>query len=147
YLTRTLDLRVMAAMSQNGIRSDLPFSINLNIATLLSPEFRRFDALVPPNLRGRMVVEIHKLDVFADIGAYIFARDFLHDKGYKLCLDGLTHHTLPFFDENRLGLDYFKIYWAPEGLNAAHPSTYPQIRELIARYSPKRIVLCRAEDE
>ncbi len=147
YLTLTLDQRVLAQKLADGVRGDRPFSLNLNVATLLSPEFRRFDAMVPPELRRRSVIEIHKNDVFGDIGAYIFARDFLHDRGYLLCLDGLTHHTLPFFDRNRLGLDLFKIYWAPEGLNAAHPSSYPEIRDLVAQYGATRIVLCRCESE
>jgi hypothetical protein len=147
YLTRTLDKRVLAMMLMDGIRDDIPFSLNLNISTVLSPEFRRFNDVVPSHLRGRMVIEIHKVDVFSDIGAYIFARDFLHERGYRLCLDGLTHHTLPFFDNNKLGLDLFKIYWAPEGLNTAHPSSYNDIRALIAEYGSTHTSLCRCENE
>jgi hypothetical protein len=147
YLTRTLDKRVLVTMAEGNINKNIPFSLNLNISTLLSPEFRRFDDLVPQNLRGKAVIEIHKVDVFADIGAYIFARDFLHDRGYKLCLDGLTHHTLPFFDHNRLSLDYFKIYWGPEGLNTAHPSSYADIAWLLKDFGPTRTILCRAESE
>jgi hypothetical protein len=147
YLTRTLDKRMLSLLSKDGVRPDMPFSLNLNITTLLSPEFRKFDARVPDHLRGKCLVEIHKVDVFSDMGAYIFARDFLHDRGYKLCLDGLTHHTLPFFDKHELGLDYFKIYWAPEGLNAADPTTYPEIAKMIADYGQKRVILCRAENE
>jgi hypothetical protein len=147
YLTRTLDKRVLSTMLMDGIRDDLPFSINLNISTVLSPEFRRFNDNVPAHLRGKLVIEIHKVDVFSDIGAYIFARDFLHERGYRLLLDGLTHHTLPFFDSYKLGLDLFKIYWAPEGLNTAHPSTYPDIKQMIMEYEPKRTILCRCENE
>lgn len=147
YLTRTLDKRVLAMMLMDGIRDDIPFSLNLNIATVLSPEFRRFNDMVPAHLRGKLVVEIHKVDVFSDIGAYIFARDFLHERGYRLLLDGLTHHTLPFFDRNKLGLDLFKIYWTPEGLNTAHPSSYADIRRMLAEYGAKRTILCRCESE
>jgi hypothetical protein len=147
YLSRTLDKRMLNVMSAQGFSRDLPFSLNLNIETLLSPEFRSFDERVPAALRGRMVIEIHKVDVFSDIGAFIFARDFLHDRGYRLCLDGLTHHTLPFFDRNRLGLDLFKIYWAPEGLKAAHASSHDAIRALVEEYGPDHTILCRAEDE
>jgi EAL domain-containing protein (putative c-di-GMP-specific phosphodiesterase class I) len=147
YLSRTLDKRVLNLMATQGLRGDLPFSLNLNVETLLSTEFRRFDEMVPANLRGQVVIEIHKVDVFSDIGAFIFARDFLHDRGYRLCLDGLTHHTLPFFDRNRLGLDLFKIYWAPEGLKAAHPSNHDAIHALIDEYGPDHTILCRAENE
>lgn len=147
YLTRTLDKRVLSALSKDGIRDDIPFSLNLNIGTVLSPEFRRFNDTVPAHLRGKFVVEIHKNDVFSDIGTYLFARDFLHERGYRLLLDGLTHHTLPFFDRVKLGLDLFKIYWGPEGLNTAHPSSYDEIRSMIGEYGAKRIILCRCDSE
>lgn len=147
YLTRTLDKRVLSALAKDGIRDDIPFSINLNIGTVLSPEFRRFNDTVPAHLRGKFVIEIHKNDVFSDIGTYLFARDFLHERGYRLLLDGLTHHTLPFFDRVKLGLDLFKIYWTPEGLNTAHPSSYDEIRQMIGDYGAKRIILCRCENE
>ena len=147
YLTRTLDLRMLAMLTADGIAEDVPVSLNLNLSTLLSPEFGKFDAIVPSSLRGKMVVEIHKVDVFSDIGAFIFARDFLHEHGYRLCLDGLTHHTLPFFDRNKLGLDLFKIYWAPEGLKTAHPSSYPEIAARLKDFGARHIVLARAENE
>jgi hypothetical protein len=147
YLTRTLDKRVLAAMCYDGIKEDIPFSLNLNISSLLSPEFRRFDSEVPNTLRGKCLIEIHKVDVFSDIGAFLFARDFLHNRGYQLCLDGLTHHTLPFFDNNQLGLDYFKIHWAPEGLNSAHAFHYPEIKQMISEYGSDRVILCRCDSD
>lgn len=147
YLTRTLDKRMLAMMVADGIPEDVPFSLNLNMATLLSPEFGKFDAAVPQTLRGKMVIEIHKVDVFSDIGTFIFARDFLHEHGYRLCLDGLTHHTMPFFDRNKLGLDLFKIYWAPEGLKTAHPSHYPEIAARLKDFGARHIILARAENE
>lgn len=147
YLTRTLDKRVLSMLLSGGIKGDTPFSLNMNVDTLISPEFRRFDELVPLAMRGRMVIELHKNDVFSDMGAYMFARDFLHDRGYRLCLDGLTHHTLPFFDRNKLGIDLFKIYWAPEGLKNLPPTGYAAVTKLIKEYGDSRTVLCRCESE
>lgn len=147
YLSRTLDKRVMAFMVKDGLDGSLPFSLNLNVETILSPEFRSFDQAVPQALRGQMVIELNKVDVFSDIGAYLFARDLLRARGYKLCLDGLTHHTLPFFDRTTLDLDYVKIFWTPEGLKTAHPSALPAIRAVLADFGPQRAILCRCESE
>lgn len=147
YLTRTLDKRVLSMLASSTMKSDVPFSLNLNVDTLLTPEFRKFDDMVPVALRGRLVIELHKNDVFSDIGAYIFARDYLHDRGYRLCLDGLTHHTLPFFDRNKLGLDLFKIYWAPEGLKTIPAANYDAVRKMISEYGEDRTILCRCESE
>jgi len=147
YLTRTLDKRVLTLMANTGINPDMPFSLNLNVQTLLSPEFSKFDALVPAQLRGKTVIEIHKVDVFSDMGAFLFARDFLHDKGYLLCLDGLTQHTLPFFDKNKLGLDYFKVFWAPDGLKTASAPALAEIKNLLIEFGEKRTILCRCDNE
>ena len=147
YLTRTLDKRVLTLMATMGINPDMPFSLNLNIQTLLSPEFSKFDALVPAQLRGKTVIEIHKVDVFSDMGAFLFARDFLHDKGYLLCLDGLTQHTLPFFNKNKLGLDYFKVFWAPDGLKTASAPALAEIKNLLSEFGEKRTILCRCDNE
>ncbi len=147
YLTRTLDKRVLVLMANGGIHPDMPFSLNLNIQTLLSPEFATFDSLVPPQLRGKTVIEIHKLDVFSDMGAFLFARDFLRDRGYLLCLDGLTQHTLPFFDKNKLGLDFFKVFWASDGLKTAPPHALAEIKNLLTEFGEKRTILCRCDNE
>lgn len=147
YLTRTLDKRVLSVLMASGIKADTPFSINMNIETLLSPEFRRFDEAVPQGLRGKMVIELHKNDVFGDMGAYIFARDLLHERGYRLCLDGLTQHTLPLIDRDRMGLDLFKVYWAPEGLKTLLDGNYQPVRALIKGYGEGRTILCRCESE
>ncbi|MBY0429372.1 MAG: hypothetical protein K2Q32_09160 [Alphaproteobacteria bacterium] len=147
YLTRTLDKRVLTLMANGGINPEVPFSINLNIQTLLSPEFSKFDALVPAQLRGKTVIEIHKVDVFSDVGAFIFARDFLRERGYLLCLDGLTQHTLPFFDKNKMGLDFFKVFWAPDGLKTANAASLGELKNLVAEFGEKRIILCRCDSE
>ncbi|NDE91124.1 MAG: hypothetical protein EB059_08340, partial [Alphaproteobacteria bacterium] len=147
YLTRTLDKRLLTVMANSGITPDMPFSMNLNIQTLLSPEFTKFDALVPLSLRGKTVIELHKVDVFSDIGAYMFARDFVRERGYLLCLDGLTQHTLPFFEKNKLGLDYYKIYWGADGLKIAGAQTLADTKNLLAEFGENRIILCRCDND
>lgn len=163
YLTRTLDKRMLGYLSQHAARNErargpqgaeqktLPFSVNLTLATVLSPEFRTFDERLPEGVRGQVTVEVQASDMFGDISAYMFARDYLRTRQYRICLDGLTHHTLPLFDFGRLGVDYAKIHWGsqgrPDGLNAAHPSSHREIAALIARIGAKHAILCRCEDE
>ena len=40
---------------------------------------------------------------------YLLARKFVQDKGYRLCLDGLTHKTFDMFDRGWLGADIVRI--------------------------------------
>lgn len=45
-------------------------SINLNVSTLLSPDFLTFDSNVKAGQRGTIVLELQKIDIFADLGAF-----------------------------------------------------------------------------
>ena len=122
YLTQTLDRRVLALLRRND-DSNLAhsYSLNLNISTLLSPEFQAFDQNLRSGSRGSIVIEIEKVDIFNDIGSYIFARDFVRERGYRICLDGVTALTLPFIDRERLGIDLVKVFWSPDLGDPARP--------------------------
>ena len=146
YLTHTLDKRMMAMLTKNGPPRDRPFSINLNVSSVLSPEFRRFDEIVLPQVRGRPMIEFSKLDVFADMGAFVFARDFLHERGYRVCLDGLTHLTLPYCNRARLGFDLIKIFWRPEGIEDMQAEMLPAVRDIVMEAGQARVILCRCEN-
>lgn len=147
YLTQTLDRRVLAILARDSSRTERAFSVNLNVATLLSPEFQRFDQVVAPHLRGRLVIELQKVDIFEDMGAFMFARDFIRERGYKLCLDGLTHMTLPFIDREKLGFDLIKVYWSPEFASSLKPGLLDGLKAQVARAEHARVILCRCDSE
>ncbi len=67
YLTHILDYRLMDMLVHEGVKSDRPFSLNLNVSTVLSPEFTKFETIITPQLRGRLVIEFNKIDVMADM--------------------------------------------------------------------------------
>lgn len=146
YLTLTLDERIMYMLMRDGIRTTRPFSINLNISSVLTPAFQKFEQSITPQLKGRLVIELNKLDVFSDMGSFLFVRDYLHDHGFRLCLDGLTHHTLPYYNRQRLGFDLVKLYWTPSALDTMLPSQKPEIRNLIMDTGQAHTILCRCDD-
>ncbi|HLN22737.1 MAG TPA: hypothetical protein VK558_02000 [Patescibacteria group bacterium] len=146
-LTETLDRRVLSLLNKHDDRTVAgDVSINLNVQTLLSPEFLTFDDNIKASMRGTIVLELQKVDVFADLGAFLFARDFAHDRGYRICIDGVNVESLPFVDRERLGLDLVKIVWDPlmvEGIlpNGSTLSSY------IDRCGPSRAILCRCDNQ
>jgi hypothetical protein len=143
HLTETLDRRVLSLLNKHDDRTLAgDISINLNVATLLSPEFLVFDDNIRAGMRGTIVLELQKIDIFADLGAYLFARDFAHDRGYRICIDGLTHQTLPFVDRERLGADLVKVIWEPD---LADPTRAAAFGEAIKRCGPARVILCRCD--
>ena len=146
YLTRTLDRRMLAMLGKTDhitISGDISF--NLNVSTLLSQEFLGFDDNVPASRRGHMVVELQKLDIFADLGAYTFAREFVQERGYRICIDGLTHQTMSMIDRERLGADMVKLVWHPEMADRGE-EVQSEVRSMIQRTGENRVVLCRCDD-
>jgi hypothetical protein len=140
-LTETLDRRVLSLLNKHDDRTlEGDISINLNVSTILSPEFLVFDDNVKAGMRGTIVLELQKVDIFADLGAYLFARDFAHDRGYRICVDGLTYAQLPFVDRERLGADLIKLVWDPSLTEEKDKKT-----DALKRIGVTRIILCRCD--
>ena len=99
HLTETLDLRVLKLLTQADDRNLLSsFSVNLNVGTLLSRKFAEFDTSLRTGGRGMIVIELQLIDIYSDVANYMFARDFVRERGYRVCIDGVTHQSLPLVD-------------------------------------------------
>jgi len=121
-LTRVLDRRMLALLSApHELRGAGPFSLDLNVGSLLSPEFLRFDSVLPGALRGRIVLDLQPADVLADPAAFAFARGFARARGYRLLLRGLTATLLPLLCLPRMELDFVQLCWSP-GLSRLTPA-------------------------
>ena len=146
-LSQSLDARMLTLVLNQHQNTDRAFSLNLNISTILSPEFQRFDQGIGLGARGRIMIEVQKVDIFCDMGAFVFARDYLRERGYKICLDGLTHLTLPYIDRERLGIDMVKMYWSSELISSLRPDQMSELRDQIAEAGNGRVILCRCDSE
>ena len=145
HLTETLDRRVLSLLSKSNDRSITgEISINLNVSTILSPEFMQFDDAVIASMRGSIVLELQKVDIFADLNAYLFARDYVKEHGYRICVDGLSVGTMPFVNRERLGADMVKLIWETE-LEQEEDQT--KIQDMIKDVGNSRVILCRCDDE
>jgi len=148
YLTTKLDQRMLAWLSKNDdstLRHS--FSLNLNISSLLSHRFLEFDALLDKARRNTIVIELQQVDVFADIARFLFAREFLLDRGYRICLDGLTTLSLPFVDRQKLGVELLKLQWTPQLRQQLEGKDGERLRDAIKSSNPRRIILMRCESD
>ncbi|CAA7624457.1 hypothetical protein [Magnetospirillum sp. UT-4] len=140
-LTETLDKRVLSLLNKHDDRTlEGDISINLNVSTILSPEFLTFDDNVKAAMRGTIVLELQKVDIFGDLSAYMFARDFAHDRGYRICVDGLNYAMLRYVDRERLGADLIKLIW--DDVLTRQPD---QTAEVLKRIGVTRIILSRCD--
>ncbi len=111
-LTRVLDRRMLALLSSPAeLRGAGPFSLNLNVGGILSPEFLRFDAALPAAMRGHAVLDLHPADVMGDLPAYRFARAFARARGYRVLLRDLSPSILPVLDIPALDVDFAELRW------------------------------------
>ncbi|MEX0760305.1 MAG: hypothetical protein WD100_12070 [Tistlia sp.] len=148
YLTLVLDKRMLAHLRKNGNRRlGRYISVNLNVASLISPAFLSFDADLPVGVRGKIILELQQPDVYADLRAYSFGRDLAKQQGYRLCLDGVTRHSLPLIDRERLGVDFVKLIWNDELRSAIEGKGRPEIEEAVRRVGLQHLILHRCETE
>ncbi len=146
HLTETLDRRMLAMLTKTdhlSISGDISF--NINVATLLTSEFQDFDDNVAAARRGSMILELQIADIFSDLGGYLFAREYVREKGYRICLDGMTSHSLAMIDQRRLGVDLIKLFWHPDMVDCGEEA-HEKIRVMIRRAGVNRIVLCRVDN-
>jgi hypothetical protein len=114
-LTRTLDQRMMALLaSPRELDGAGPFGLSLNIDSILSPGFLRFDAALPPALRGQVVLAVRPEDLAADAPAFAFARGFAQARGYRIMLAPLGAATVAAFPAEASGVDLVELCWSPE---------------------------------
>jgi EAL domain-containing protein (putative c-di-GMP-specific phosphodiesterase class I) len=110
-VTRTFDKYILSTLLKDRSAARRPVSINLNLHSLLSADFLRFEAQRQSQWRGQIVLEIPFAGIWSDLPAFFaFARRARED-GFSCCIDGVTHHALPLVDLHRLDADFVKVIW------------------------------------
>jgi EAL domain-containing protein (putative c-di-GMP-specific phosphodiesterase class I) len=147
YLSETLDRRMLAVQAMRDFNKlGHSLSLNLNISTIVSPGFRTFHERVGNNTR-KVVIELQVVDIFADMSAYIRARTWLQEHGYRVLVDGLTPLSLQFFDPGLLQADFIKLSWSQEFLGGLSEERMAEVRDVIEHAGKDRVVLARVDTE
>ncbi|MFC1673772.1 EAL domain-containing protein [Pseudomonadota bacterium] len=146
YLTESLDKRVLSLLSKTdrfSITGDISF--NVNVSTLLTPDFLAFDEGISAARRGSMVLELQKVDIFADMGAFLFVREFCQEKGYRICLDGMTFENMQMINRERLGVDYIKLMWNPQMVDGGEEMR-KKLKGMVKEAGVGRVIMARCDD-
>lgn len=144
-LTETLDRRMLSVVSRwdfAGIEDAI--SLNLNISTVLAREFQHFHHNVGDHT-AKVVIEMQIIDIFADVGAFHYARDTLRDSGYRVLVDGLSPLSLQFFDPGLLNPDFVKINWSREFLGEVAYERMVEMREVVRDTGRNKLILARVD--
>ncbi len=87
------------------------------------------------------------MDVYSDLGGYFFARDVLRERGFKFCLDGMNHHSLPLIDREALGFDLVKLFWHLDLYDQLDGAYRDQLHRAVQQIGPERLILARCDSE
>jgi hypothetical protein len=148
HLTRVLDRRMLALMMQRELFAMLKTAaLNLNVRTVLSAEFMEFDKVTNIKDRGSLAIELPALDIMNDPNEYLFARDFLKERGYKIVIDCVKHLNLPLIDREWLGFDFVKITWTASLFDESGGQRGKALKSAVNRIGRDRVILCRVDSD
>ena len=144
YLTQALDRRVLSLLVKDFPNLSGGLSLNVNVATLLSPEFLNFEEHLPIRARGNIMLELQLADVWSDFGAFVFAANLAKQHGHRLVLDGVKRAALPMIDPRKLGFDFVKLVW-DDGMAGVEGGALREFERDVAACVPARVILMRCE--
>jgi hypothetical protein len=144
-LTETLDKRVLEIISRHDDGSfSGNFSVNINVSTILSDAFLRFDDSINASMRQSIVLELQLVDIFSDIRSFILAKTFAKARGYKICIDGIMVDKLPYLNRAALDCDLMKLVWHPSLCDILNEDKH--FTDYLNRAERAKIILCRVDD-
>ncbi|MDR3516132.1 MAG: hypothetical protein P4M00_09960 [Azospirillaceae bacterium] len=112
YFTSNLDQSTLRSLnySVEFLRNNR-IGLNLNLTTVLSDVFVRFDERLNAELKNNLVIEINKVDLIEN--EYLFREviEYAAYKGFRVCIDGLSPYWVAHLDIDNMGCDYAKIFW------------------------------------
>jgi len=147
YLTETLDRRMLSVISRRDLSaSPDDISLNLNIATVISREFQQFHEQIEEN-SARVIIEFQVIDIFSDMGAFKYARELLHERGYRVLVDGLSPLGIHFFDPSLLQADFLKISWGPEFVGEEKKEKIEEMRRIVRHAGKDGVILSRVDSQ
>ena len=131
-LTEDLDTVMIRSLAETGLgRKRL--SINVNLSTLASEKFDRFDHDLSLEQRQDLILEINKTDIFENMRHYKQLLPSLRERGYRVLIDGLTFESLAAIDFEGLDGDFAKLFWAAEA------ASFPEDQIARIRAKPNRV--------
>ena len=147
YVTETFDKRVLKYIQNKDLKLDKSVSINLNVKTLMTEEFAEFDRSLDKQKKSSIIFEINIANVFEDIHKFVFAKEELQKRGYRICLDGLDDLSFLQIDRKSLGFDLVKLKWNKDmGCNNSSEKG-SILANAVKECGANRIILCHCDDQ
>ncbi|WP_417806067.1 EAL domain-containing protein [Thalassospira lucentensis] len=146
HMTEVLDKRMLNYLCKRTFKTHASsFSLNLNLGTLTSKDFEKFDETVRRKWPGNVIIELNQVDLFSNLETYLKLRDDFHKRGYRILIDNLTVESLSFVDRKRLKADFIKVAWREEMTDNVIRKKYGEMDNLVKNSGRERVILCRCD--
>ncbi|MGQ9371798.1 hypothetical protein [Azospirillum sp. ST 5-10] len=145
YFTANLDQSVLKALNHGlSFMRGRKIGININLSTVISTGFVKFDERLPIDFRGNVVLEVTKGDLIENLQLFQEVVDFAQDRQYKIAVDGLNPFWVTNFDLEYLNADYAKIFWSNDMLEM-DPTFERYFFDRIAEQDRCKFILARCD--
>ncbi|WP_245636666.1 hypothetical protein [Azospirillum thiophilum] len=145
YFTANLDQSVLRALNHGlSFMRGRRIGININLSTVISTGFVKFDERLPIDFRGQVVLEVSKGDLIENLPLFNEVVEFAQDRRYQIAVDGLNPFWVTNFDLEYLNADYAKIFWSNDMLEM-EPSFEKYFRERISEQDRCKFILARCD--
>lgn len=145
YFTANLDQSVLRALNHGlSFMRGRRIGININLSTVISTGFVKFDERLPIDFRGQVVLEVSKGDLIENLSLFNEVVEFAQERRYQIAVDGLNPFWVTNFDLEYLNADYAKIFWSNDMLEMdARFEQY--FRDRIAEQDRCKFILARCD--
>ncbi len=114
YFTANLDQSVLRALGHGlSFMRGRRIGLNINLSSVMSTGFVKFDERLPLDFRGNIVLEISKSDLIENLTLFDEVCEFAKDRKYSISIDALNPFWVTNFDLEYLDVQYAKIFWSP----------------------------------
>ncbi len=145
YFTANLDQSVLRALNHGlSFMRGRRIGININLSTVISTGFVKFDERLPIDFRGQVVLEVSKGDLIENLSLFNEVVEFAQDRRYQIAVDGLNPFWVTNFDLEYLNADYAKIFWSNDMLEM-DPQFAKYFRDRIAEQDRCKFILARCD--
>jgi hypothetical protein len=143
YFTSNLDNSILKTLNYgiDFIRGH-KIGLNLNLTTVMSSAFVKFDERLTEELRRNVVLEINKADLVENETLYKEVVEFARSRGYSICIDGLNPFWVTHMDLEYMDCDYAKLFWSPSMLDMPRDE-YDSLETRINNQAKCRFIMAR----
>jgi EAL domain-containing protein (putative c-di-GMP-specific phosphodiesterase class I) len=144
-LCQALDQHLLAQFADNPDRlGGRQLFLNLSVSSITRGGFARFASVVPHAKRDTIGFELHRGDLFNDFAMTENALGILHREGFKISVDSVSPHVLPYVNLHLLDVDYIKINVSKDRYAQLNDSRVIKAISLIPK---EKIIFFRCDSE